>query len=593
MRTLRLSLLFLLSLCVRPVFAATYIVPDDRALVSVSRAIVSGSVTATRVRRGAARRIETVAAVSVDEWIKGSGDRSIEVVLPGGELGDERMTVPGVTPFTAGERVLLFLSQNGRGDWTPFAFSLGAFRSDGRGLLTRGNDIFGWTVDGTPHVERPRLERAFVDYVRATVRGEEANGTAAAPAGRRRSATVMRIEPNATYSAGSYSYMPATLPLRRNGAVGEWRVSGKAGDLDPVKAVQVGVAAWTTTTQTFRDTAGTVPAGGDVDGDDGEWRLILGDPHDEIPEQCCVGIVAGTFLIESGTHVFNGETFRTLTHADILVNDGMSSANFNQDRLNDVVTHEIGHTLGLRHADKNAKNDAGCGGAANCCVNENDYGNCISVMNSLELPNVTGLQKWDRDAIACLYEGRCTPACVAPQFLNTPRGDVIYSGTSAQLSTRVRGTPPLVVQWFAGEKGDTSKFVEAGEWELRVRPETTTKYWVRVTDSCGQIDSDAAELTVVRCPEVALTRASATIVSPGRVHLSALAGAGSRYRWFRSQGPGLPGSLIGLARNITISYAPGTTFWVRVENTCGKAVLSPVLTPSDIPPQSRRRRSRH
>lgn len=590
MRTLRFSLIVVLSLAALPIFSATYIVPEDRDLISAARGIVSGTVTSTHVRRGV--RIETVTQVAVEEWIKGTGGQSVSVVLPGGQLGEKRLTVPGVPSFTPGDRVLLFLSRDGRGEWTTWSWALGAFRSDGRGMLTRGGEeVFGWTVDGARHVERPRLERAFVDYVRAVVRGESAAPESfAAPAS---PASMLRVQPDATFTAGSYSYQPGGLPLRRNGAVAEWRVSGAVGDLDVVKAADTGVAAWSSITATFRDTRGAAPASGDTDGDDGEWRIIANDPHNEIPDTCCVGIVAGTFLIDSGSHAFNGETFRTLTHADLLVNDGMSSANFNQDRLDDVVTHEIGHTLALRHADRNGANDGACGGGANCCSFTNDGGNCLSVMNSLEIAGVTGLQTWDRHAIACLYEGSCTTPCTAPRFLETPESDVIYAGTSALLSTRVRGTPPLVVQWFAGAKGDTSRLVEAGEWDVRVRPEATSKYWVRVTDACGQIDSEAAELTVVRCPNVTLTSASATIVAPGKVRLRALAGESSRYRWFRSQGPGLPGSLIGLARDITISYTAGATFWVRVENSCGKAAVSEVLTPSPTPPPARRRRSRH
>lgn len=126
MRTLRTALLFLLAL---PAAATTYVVPDDRGLVSLSRAIVSGTVVESRVRRGPTGRIETVTMVGVDEWIKGvsaSGTgRTIDVVLPGGELDDVRLSVPGVPAFTAGERVLLFLSQTGRGEWTTWAFALG------------------------------------------------------------------------------------------------------------------------------------------------------------------------------------------------------------------------------------------------------------------------------------------------------------------------------------------------------------------------------------------------------------------------------------------------------------------------------------
>ena len=59
--------------------------------------------------------VRTRTRFRVMEWVKGegpdeSGQKEIEIALPGGQIGDQRVTVLGMPVFVAGDETVLFLS---------------------------------------------------------------------------------------------------------------------------------------------------------------------------------------------------------------------------------------------------------------------------------------------------------------------------------------------------------------------------------------------------------------------------------------------------------------------------------------------------
>jgi hypothetical protein len=86
-----------------------------------------------------------------------------------------------------------------------------------------------------------------------------------------------------------------------------------------------------------------------------------------------------------------------------------------------------------------------------------------------------------------------TPPSIVQQPLNVS----VTGGNPAQLSVTAAGTPPLLFQWYTGNSGDTTN-PESGATDssLVVTPATTTSYWVRVTNTAGQVDSNTATVTV-------------------------------------------------------------------------------------------------
>jgi hypothetical protein len=87
-------------------------------------------------------------------------------------------------------------------------------------------------------------------------------------------------------------------------------------------------------------------------------------------------------------------------------------------------------------------------------------------------------------------------ACVAPAISTQPQSVAVPAGTGVTLSVGATGTS-LAYQWFIGTSGVTTTPIGgATSPSVSVTPSTTTTYWVRVSNSCGTVDSASATVTV-------------------------------------------------------------------------------------------------
>src|SRR5438552_8808712 len=108
--------------------AATFVVPTDGYLIHRADAVIVGSALASSPRMNAEGGIETVTPISVEEVIFGIGIKeTIDVVEPGGDLGDRASMIAGVPRFSAGQRMLLLLSRTGEDRWAVSELVLGKF----------------------------------------------------------------------------------------------------------------------------------------------------------------------------------------------------------------------------------------------------------------------------------------------------------------------------------------------------------------------------------------------------------------------------------------------------------------------------------
>lgn len=87
---------------------------------------------------------------------------------------------------------------------------------------------------------------------------------------------------------------------------------------------------------------------------------------------------------------------------------------------------------------------------------------------------------------------------IVPVISTQPVSTSIASGSVTMLSVVANGFPTPTYQWYRGTKGDTSQPVSGATAASFTTPvlTSTTSYWVRVSNTGGQADSDTVTVTV-------------------------------------------------------------------------------------------------
>ncbi len=181
-----------------------------------------------------------------------------------------------------------------------------------------------------------------------------------------------------------------------------------------------------------------------------------------------------------------------------------------------------------------------------------------------------------------------------PVILAQPQPVTINAGQSTILSVTASGTSPLDYQWYQGSSGDTSQPLPGATGaSVTVAPPATTRYWVRVSNNVGTVDSSAAEVTVTAvCVSPAITtQPQSTTIQQGQSAALAAAASGTSpiaHQWYRGSSPDVTSPVAGgVGSTLVVAPTSTTSYWMRASNACGFAdTQAAVVTvaPPDMPP---------
>ncbi|GIW44067.1 MAG: hypothetical protein KatS3mg077_1349 [Candidatus Binatia bacterium] len=359
------SLLFACS-CAVPVAvrASTFILANEQQLAHQADAVVVARVESAHPSYDPASKIvSTAVRLQPLEVLKGSPPAVLELVELGGETDTVAARFFGTPSYRPGEHVLAFVSRRSNGTWATTSLALGKYSivsGGGRPFAVRDLGDGSTALEWDGRSLKPVSARAVYDWenLRSSV--------LAAVSGRiAPRATPLQLEPEA---AGELYVAPFALMS----GTGRWfeadrgepvdylvdaRGDAALGPQQTSAAVAAAMAAWSDpaiATIVLRHAGDTAPGKFDCAS---PTQIVFDDPDNVISDPWfCTGILAlgGYCSDQSVTSTVNGVSFSRITSAKILFNNGWGQCPFwNTCNVAEVLTHELGHTIGIGHSGDN------------------------------------------------------------------------------------------------------------------------------------------------------------------------------------------------------------------------------------------------
>jgi hypothetical protein len=491
-------------------WATTVTFVSSEEQVASARAIVLGRCTQIESRklRG---EIYTYITLDVREVLKGDVRPGTRVIRQaGGEVGDEGSFISGSPRFDVGRDSLVFLAANGDGGFVVDGLFLGNYfvETNGAGetwlvrdtggegvLVVRDPRKLGQQLDSLDRVELGELRRLAALDVRRTAK--RSGALEAAPA---------QIPDEYRNFEGPSQHLPAFTFLNNQ----RW-FEPDSGQTVPFylnpnnfypgidnppsleAALVDSLAAWSTIPNcslrlAYQGVDDTGCGWGPVDG---VSRLSI-DCRGEVTGEGCRGVIAiggGHYTVRE-TVVVNGVTFRRTTEADVALQDGWCDYFQDPVALREVMTHELGHCIGLNHSTDTTSNLSP--------YIHNDRGGAT-------------LQQDDMDGARFLYPanddgggdgggddggGGVDPEPEPPTIATTNLLDARIDEAYAVDFSVTHGKEPFVWDIAGGSLAPNMSLSASGELRGTPSQAGTYTFAVRVTDALGRVDGKVLSLYV-------------------------------------------------------------------------------------------------